>query len=55
MFVTFYYMKKALKSRNYSKIINEHELFTNWTIDGAQHQKNKNWLDRQNIGFLRNT
>ena len=29
--------------------------FTNWTIDRAQHWFNKNWLDRQNIGFLSNT
>ena len=25
------------------------------SIDGAQHKKNKNWSDRQNIVFLGNT
>ena len=30
-------------------------MFAKWTIDGVQHQFNKNWLDRQNMGFLRNT
>ena len=29
--------------------------FANWTIGGPQHQFDKNWLDRQNIGFLSNT
>ena len=29
--------------------------FPNWTIDGAQHWLNKNWLDRQKCGCLRNT
>ena len=43
------------KSQNKSKFIKEQEMLTNWTIEGAQHLKNKNWLDRQNIGFLRNT
>ena len=31
----------------------EQEVLTNWTIDGAKHQKNKDWLDRKNIVFLR--
>ena len=53
--VIFYYLKKAPKSPNNSKFIKEQEVLTKWTIDGTQHQKNKNWLDRQNIGFLRNT
>ena len=52
LFITW---KKAPKSPNNSKFIKEQEVLTKWTIDGAQHQKNKNWLDRQNIGFLRNT
>ena len=30
-------------------------MFAKWTIDGVQHQFNKNWLDRQKMGFLRNT
>ena len=30
-------------------------MFAKWTIDSMQHQFNKNWLDRQNMGFLRNT
>ena len=29
--------------------------FPNWTIDGTQDWFNKNWLDRQKCGFLRNT
>jgi hypothetical protein len=29
--------------------------FENWTIDGAQHWFNKNWLGRQKMEFLRNT
>ena len=29
--------------------------FANWTIDDTQHYFNKNWLDRQKCGFLRNT
>ena len=41
--VIFYYLKKAPKSQNNSKFIKEQEIWTNWTIDGAQHQKNKNW------------
>ena len=49
------YLKKALKSQNSSKFIKEQEVLTNWAIDGAHHQKNKNWLDRQNIVFLSNT
>ena len=30
-------------------------MFANWTIDGAQHQKNNKWLNRQNLAFLNNT
>jgi hypothetical protein len=30
-------------------------MFANWTIDDAQHKKNKNWLDRQNLALLNNT
>ena len=30
-------------------------MFAKWTIDGVQHQFNENWLDRQKMGFLRNT
>jgi hypothetical protein len=40
-FGIFYYLKKAPKSQNNSKFIKEQEILTNWTIDGAQHQKNK--------------
>ena len=29
--------------------------FANWTIGGAQHQFDKNWLERQKMGFLSNT
>ena len=43
------------KSKIHSKFIKEQEVLTNGTIDGAQHQKGKNWLDRQNRGLLRNT
>jgi hypothetical protein len=41
--VTFYYLKKAPKSQNNSKFMKEQEVLSNWTIDGAHHQKNKNW------------
>ena len=47
--------KHALKSQNDSKFIKKQEVFTNWTIDGVQHQKNKKWLDSQNLVFLNNT
>ena len=40
-FVIFYHLKKAPKSKNSSKFIKEQEILTNWTIDGAQHQKIK--------------
>ena len=40
---------------NTSKFIKEQDLFTNRTIDGAQHQLDKNWLERQKMGFLSNT
>ena len=36
-----YYLKKALKSQNDSNFIEEQEVFSNSTIRGAQHQKNK--------------
>ena len=54
-FAAFYYLKNALKSQSDSKFLEEQEVFTNWTIDGVQHQKNKKWLDRQNLAFLNNT
>ncbi len=53
-FVTLYYLKKASKSQNTDKK-NYPRCFANWTIDGAQHQFNKNWLYRQNIVALSNT
>ena len=37
---TFYYVKEAPKSQKKSKNIKEQELLTNWTLEGAQHQKN---------------
>ena len=43
------------KTQNTSKFTKEQDLFAKWTIDGIQHQFNKNWLGRQNLGFLRNT
>ena len=50
------YLKTEKMSLNV-KFIKEKEVLINRTIvDDAQYQKiNKNWLDRQNIGFLRNT
>jgi hypothetical protein len=39
----FFYLKKAPKSQDNSKIVKEQEVLTNWTIECAQHQKlNKN-------------
>ena len=43
--------KDSWKSK-WSKFIKEQEVFTNWTIDGMQHQKNEKWSDRQNLAFL---
>ena len=43
------------KTQNTSKFTKEQDLFAKWTIDGVQHQFNKNWLGRQKLGFLRNT
>ena len=44
-FVTFYCLKKTPKSQNNSKFIKEQEVLSNWTIEGAQHQKNeKIWI-----------
>ena len=43
------------KIRNNWKFTKEQEMFAQWTIDGVQHQFNKNCLGRQNIVFLRNT
>ena len=54
-FVTFYYLKKAPKSQNNSKFIKEQEVLSNWTIEGAQHQKNKNWWIQHKSAFLMNT
>ena len=50
----FYYLKKSLKVKILRKK-NILRCFANWTIDGAQHWFNKNWLGRQKMGFLRNT
>ena len=38
------------KTQNTSKFTKEQDLFAKWTIDGVQHQFNKNWLARQKIG-----
>ena len=54
-FVTFYYLKKAPKKQNNSKFIKEHEVLSNWTIEGARHQKNKNWWIQHKSAFLMNT
>ena len=54
-FVIFYFLKKAPKSQNNSKFIKEQYILTNWTIDGAQHQKNKNWWIWHKSAFLTNT
>ena len=27
-------------------------MYAKWTIDGVEHQFNKNWLGRQKMGFL---
>ena len=38
LFITW---ERPLKSQNNANFIKEQEKFTNWTIDGAQHQKMK--------------
>ena len=48
-------LETAPKTLNISKFTKEQEIFAKWTRDGVQHQFNKNWLDRQKMGFLRNT
>ena len=45
-FVIFYYLKKAPKSQKNSKFTKEQEKFTNWTLEGAQHQKNKKVMNQ---------
>jgi hypothetical protein len=45
----------APKTQNISKFTKEQEICAKWTIDGVQHQLNKNWLGRQKMEFLRNT
>ena len=54
-FVIFYFLKKAPKSQNNSKFIKEQDILTNWTIDGDQHQKIKNWWIWHKNAFLMNT
>ena len=54
-FVIFYFLKKAPKSQNNSKFIKEQYILTNWTIDGAQRQKIKNWWIWHKSVFLMNT
>ena len=54
-FVTVFCFKTAHKIQNISKFIKEQVFFSKWTIDGMQHQFNENWLDREKMGFLRNT
>ena len=51
---TFYYVKEAPKSQKKSKNIKEQELLTNWTLEGAQHQKNKKWWIRHKCPYLIN-
>ena len=53
--VTFYYSKKTTKTQKNSKCIKEQKVFPNWTIEGAQHQKNKNWWIWHKSASLRNT
>ena len=48
-------LKTAPKTQNTSKFTKEQDMFAKLTIDGVQHQFNKNRLDRQKMGFLRNT
>ena len=53
-FVTFHYLKKNPKRQNNSKFIKEQEVLSNWTIEGVQHQKNKNWWIQHKSAFLMN-
>ena len=48
-------LETAPKTQNISKFTKEQEMFAKWTRDGMQHEFNKNWLDRQKMGVLRNT
>ena len=43
------------KTQNTSKFTKEQDMLAKWTVDGVQHQFNKNWFGRQKMGFLRNT
>ena len=52
--LNFITWKRPLKVKILRKTMNLW-CFPNWSIDGAQHWLNKNWLGRQKCGFLRNT
>jgi hypothetical protein len=52
--LNFMTWKRPLKVKILRKKMNLW-FFPNWTIDGAQHWFNKNYLGRQKCGFLRNT
>ena len=54
-FVTSYYLKKAPKSQKKSKFSKEQEVLSNWTIEGAQRQKSKNWWTQHKSAYLMNT
>ena len=57
LFAVFYFLllETAPKTQNTSKFTKEQDMFAKWTVDGVQHQFNKNWFGRQKLGFLRNT
>ena len=54
-FAVFYFLllETAPKTQNISKFTKEQEMFAKWTIDGVQHQFNKNWKTECSWGFLR--
>ena len=52
-YFTCYCLKMASKTVNNSKFTKELEIFTNWTVDGAQYTYHENMLWYQNFSNLR--
>ena len=49
-FLNIILLETAPKTQNISKLTKEQEMLENGPLDGVQHQFNKNWLYRQNLG-----
>ena len=51
----FFYFLLLETASNTSKSTKKQDMFAKWTRVSLQHQFNKNWLDRQKMGFFRDT